>query len=141
RRVEGNIGELAGVLGIGVEPVADVTLVGQTRQPDDANSLRDTVQGLRGVVRLLGASAIVVLKDQRVAASERRNAILSPVTARNGGGAVIKRRDAIGVFFAFADEDARVGIREQVRKAIRDALAVLYGPDPLAAAVRPALAK
>src|SRR5262249_25902282 len=39
------------------------------------------------------------------------------------------------------DEDARVWIREQVRKAIWGTLAVLYGPHPAVFAVGPALAK
>src|SRR5262249_34674889 len=90
RRVEAHVSQLVGVVRFGVEPIANVALLGQTWQPHDANGLRLAMQRRGGLGGLLAAGFVVVLEDQDVTAGERVDAVVSPVAARDRGRAVIE---------------------------------------------------
>src|SRR5262249_1221278 len=138
---EGYVDKLVSVALIGIQPVGNVALLGQARQPHDANALRLAMQRLRGLKRFLAPCLVVVFEDQDVTACERVDAVVRPVTARDRGRAVIERRNTLSIFLAFPDKDAAVWILQQFRQAVWDAAAAFHAPYPTAFAIRSPLAE
>ena len=90
RRVKTDIDETLGIARIAVEPVGNVfisRLAGQSRQPHDPDRCRRAAQRARGRQSLLFARGVGVLKDNNVAALERRDINVGPLAGRDGGGA------------------------------------------------------
>src|SRR5262249_19972327 len=99
------------------------------------------MQSLRGVVRLPGAGLIHVADNEYVAITERSDIDTLPRSACDRGGAMAKRRDSVGILFAFGVKHAGIGIRQQFGQAIEHALHAFEIIDPAAIAIWATLTK
>src|SRR5262249_58448501 len=115
--LEGDVDEPFGAAGIAVQPVRYVLVVGvpgKPWQPDNADGGGRAVQGLCRSEGFLLAGPVGIREDQDIPPGEGFDAVSGPFAACDSRCAVIERRNAIYVLLAFANEDASIGIFQQV---------------------------
>src|SRR4051812_9996664 len=90
----------------------------QIRQADDADRFCRTIQSHPGFDCLGASSIIVIFQDEDVAACERADAVPRPLAARDGGCAMVKRGDAVGILLALTDEYSCIWMRQHIWPSI-----------------------